>query len=179
MDFTTDYEGRADDIVALFTSTFTQSEGASEGRMIGQLAKALMETVHEDDIFVFSALAGGKIAGTIIFTRLTYPADKRIVFLLSPVAVAPGFQGKGVGQQLLRHGLETLRQSGVDVVLTYGDINFYAKVGFAQISEEIAKAPMVLSYPDGWLGQSLAGQTLDPIAGPSTCVEAFNKPDLW
>ncbi|QMU56914.1 MAG: hypothetical protein GKR98_01030 [Boseongicola sp.] len=37
----------------------------------------------------------------------------------------------------------------------YGVINFYAKIGFPRITEGIAQAPLPLSYPKGWLGQSL------------------------
>jgi hypothetical protein len=33
--------------------------------------------------------------------------------------------------------------------------------------------------PEGWLGQSLVGDEIEPIAGNSYCVEAFNKPEYW
>ncbi len=95
------------------------------------------------------------------------------------MAVATAHQGTGVGQKLIAHGLGVLRDNGVDAVLTYGDINFYAKVGFAQISEETARAPLPLQYPQGWLGQSLSRPELEPLAGPSYCVEALNDPSYW
>jgi len=64
-------------------------------------------------------------------------------------------------------------------VITYGDPNFYSKVGFSVISEKNVPAPLKLSYPEGWLGQSLINDRIDPIAGKSHCVEALNKPNLW
>ena len=179
MDFTQQYKERADEIVDLFTATFTDSEGATEGRLIGTLARNLLSNVGDADIYVFSALDEAAVAGSIVFTRLTYPEDERTVFVLAPVAVATSQQGKGVGQKLLHFGLETLRADGVDVVVTYGDINFYAKVGFAQIGEDIAKAPLALQYPEGWLGQSLTARNLDPIKGPSTCVDPLDAPEYW
>ena len=179
MRFNDTYKEDTDEIVTLFASTFANSEGEEEGRIIGQLANDLLSKTGEKDIFVFSALDEGALAGAIAFTRLTFPDDPRTVFLLSPVAVATTHQGKGIGQKLIAHGLGVLRENGVDAVLTYGDINFYARVGFAQISEEMAKAPLPLQYPEGWLGQSLSSPELKPLAGPSYCVEAFNDPSYW
>jgi len=45
--------------------------------------------------------------------------------------------------------------------------------------EKIAKAPLKLTQPEGWLGQSLVSDEIEPIAGNSYCVEAFNKPEDW
>jgi len=70
-------------------------------------------------------------------------------------------------------------ENGVSIVLTYGDLNFYSKVGFKLITEKIVKAPLKLTYPEGWLAQSLLGDEIEPIAGNSYCVEAFNKPEIW
>lgn len=174
-----EYNNRIDDIVALFASVFSDAEGTDEGRRIGHLAKDLLSTVPESDRLVFSAIEKEMLVGTIIFTRLVYPEDKSTVFLLSPVAIATNHQGKGKGQRLIRHGLTVLRDSGVDLALTYGDINFYAKVGFRQIGIDIARPPRTLSYRDGWMAQSLAARSLDPLRGPSICVEAFDKPEYW
>ena len=110
---------------------------------------------------------------------MTYAEEKRTVFILSPMAVASALQGKGIGQKLLAFGLNHLRQNGVEVALTYGDINFYSRVGFQQITEAIARPPLPLHYPEGWLGQSLTGGALAPLRGPSSCVDALNDPALW
>lgn len=179
MEFVHTYEERASAITALFQSTFSDSEGTAEGELIGGLAANLISQTKDRDIFVFSALESERVIGSIAFTRLAYPEDERTVFLLAPVAIATCHQGKGVGQKLLIHGLGALRAQGVDVVITYGDINFYAKAGFAQISEEVAQAPLTLQYPEGWLGQSLNNSDIEPLKGPSSCVEALNDPAYW
>ncbi len=179
MGYTSNHTERREEICALFTASFTESEGIGEGKLIGHLVADIFDTVAEEDLFAVSALDQGAVVASILFTRMGYEEEGRSVFLLSPVAVATEHQGKGIGQALLRHGLNSLKEGGVDVVLTYGDINFYSKVGFAQISESEAAAPMPLSYPHGWLGQSLSAATLEPLRGPSTCVPAFRNPDLW
>lgn len=119
------------------------------------------------------------VLASIIFTRMTYPDDNRTVFILAPVAVSTGQQGKGLGQRLISHALQALRYNGVDVALTYGDVNFYSKVGFAQITVSDAQPPLPLQYPEGWLGQTLTGKPLTPLTGPSRCVGPLNDPEHW
>ncbi len=179
MDVTIAGAAQTRDVTDLFAATFAESEGSAAGEQIGRLVASLLTTVDAADIFVFCAVQDDRIAGAVIFTRMRYPEDERTVFILSPMAVAPPWQGKGVGQKLLAYALETLRQNGVDVVLTYGDINFYAKAGFTRITKLIARPPLPLSYPAGWLGASLTDRPLDPVQGPSHCVRALNDPALW
>jgi putative acetyltransferase len=179
MDFTTGYAGRKQAIVDLFRATFTASEGAGEGATIGNFAEALLTSTAAEDIFVFCALDEDRVQACAIFTRLRYPDDDRIAFLLSPMAVRTDQQGKGLGQSLLRFGLQNLNDIGVNVALTYGDIAFYQRVGFRHIPETTAQAPLPLSFPDGWLAQSLTAAELRPLQGRSICVAALNDPALW
>lgn len=43
----------------------------------------------------------------------------------------------------------------------------------------MAQAPLKLTYPEGWLGQSLVSEEIEQVAGNSYCVEALNKPEYW
>ncbi|MEP0941853.1 MAG: N-acetyltransferase [Rhizobiaceae bacterium] len=173
------HAGREPQIIDLFRSTFAASEGADEGRLIGDLVTEILESQLPEEVGVFSALENEQLVGCIIFTPLTYSQDPRSVRLLSPVAVRTDHHNAGVGQKLIRFGLETLQQRRVDVVVTYGDPRFYSKVGFAQITEQVAKAPLELQHPQGWLAQSLTAKTVEPLIGPCECIEAFDKPALW
>jgi putative acetyltransferase len=179
VDFACDGKSRAGEIAALFKATFTASEGADEGALIGKLAMDLFEKTAGEDLFAFTCRDDDGLAGCIMFSRLRYPEDDRSVFVLAPVAVETSRQGRGIGQRLLRFGLDHLRREGIDVALTYGDPAYYGKVGFAPITEAVARAPLALQFPHGWLGQSLTERPLDPIPGPSRCVEALNSPDYW
>ena len=144
MEFTTDYQDNADGILAMFSDTFTQSEGAEAGQLIKDLVADMLSSLGPKDMQVLSAVENETIVGSIIFTRMEFEQDDRTVFVLAPVAVASSQQGKGLGQRLIAHGLNALRENGVDIVLTYGDVNFYSKVGFKQITEADAKAPLPL-----------------------------------
>lgn len=179
MEFSTGPKGREEDIIALFTATFAASEGMEEGALIGELVRNLLAGTAENDRFVFTAEDNGTIVGGILFSRLTYEQDDRTAFVLAPVAVATDRPGEGIGLRLLSHGLASLQNAGVDIAMTYGDPNYYAKVGFVPISEADAQAPFPLNYPEGWLGQSLTDRAMAPLRGPSRCVEALNDPVFW
>ena len=179
MEFSTDYETHAERIVDLFGATFTASEGAEEGALIGDLVRRLIAQTPAEDLRVFTAWEDRALLGGILFSRLAYEGDPRTVFMMAPVAVATEHQGKGLGQQLISHGLDVLKQEGVDIAVTYGDPAFYGRVGFAPVSEVVLSAPHTLQQPEGWIAQSLTDAPLTPVNGPVRCVAAFNDPALW
>ena len=167
-----------EDVKQLFTNVFSDSEGQSEGMLIGNLTYDIMTSTDAKDLYGFVAIENEQIIGSIFFTRLTFQNSVN-AFLLSPVAIHTRCQGKGIGQKLINFGINHLKENGVSIVFTYGDPNFYSKVGFNLITEKIAKAPFKLSQPEGWLAQSLVSDEIKPISGNSYCVEAFNKPEIW
>lgn len=179
MEFSSGFTGREAEIATLFERTFGASEGLEEGKVIGALVTDLMAAASQDAPLVFTAHDGADLLGGIMFTRLVYEHDPRRVFLLSPVAVAPEAQQKGIGQALIRHGLKQLRTDGADAAITYGDPNYYSRVGFRQISETVARAPQKLSMPQGWQLCPLSGPEVEPLAGASRCAPAFADPGLW
>lgn len=179
MDFHSGFSGREQDILDLFTSTFSASESAEEGALIGKFVTDLMEQTPAKDLVVWSAYDAETLLGCIFFSRLTFEQDERTAFILSPVAVKTDHQKTGIGQKLIARGLNELRQAGVDYVFTYGDPNYYSKTGFGQITEAFAKAPLKLSHPHGWLGQSLSNSDEKSFVGESRSVSAVNNPALW
>jgi predicted N-acetyltransferase YhbS len=178
MKFSTYSESDRQEIEALFTRTFSDSEGESEGKLIGHLVHGLMNETETDDMFGFIATEGGQIVGCIFFSRLSFGSPKK-AFMLSPVAVDTDHQGKGVGQKLIHFGIERLHELGVELIFTYGDPNYYSRVGFEHVPQEVAEAPFKLAHAEGWLGQSLDGDSLGFALGQACCVEAFNDPRYW
>ncbi|TWT61524.1 Acetyltransferase (GNAT) family protein [Rubinisphaera italica] len=168
----------ANAIVHLFTSVFATSEGEAEGALIGKLAADLLETPDDRDLFNYVAVDSDCVVASIFFTRLEFD-NKCDAFILAPVAVRSDRQREGIGQALIGHGLNDLRERGVDFVLTYGDPDFYQKVGFQQISPTTIRAPFRLSQPEGWLGQSLGIKSIETLTGTCACVNAFNDPVYW
>lgn len=168
-----------DEIQDLFRATFGDSEGAQEGEMIGELANQLVVTTDSDEMVIVGASQDDVLLGCVIFTKFHFKDNHTNAYLLSPAAVATATQGQGVGQKLIQFGLDTLKAQGVELVLTYGDPSFYSKVGFTQISEALVKAPLVLSYPHGWLGQMLDGSAVPAIDSETACAPALNEQKYW
>ena len=168
---------QAQEVIELFSKVFSESEGRDEGELVGKLVSELV-TTPAPDLFGFVAADREKIVASIFFSRLRF-RDPVNAFLLSPVAVDTNQQGKGIGQKLISFGIDQMKARGVDFLFTYGDPNFYRKVGFEPVSEEVIKGPLPLTHPEGWLGQSLTDEEIKPIAGGSQCVEALNNPELW
>jgi predicted N-acetyltransferase YhbS len=165
-------------VASLFASVFSSSEGEKEGELIGNLASELSSRVDNQEIICIGAYEEGSIIGAIFFTRLRFN-EPVTVYMLAPVAVNQKHQGKGVGQALIKYGLNELKNRAVAVAITYGDPSFYSKVGFQLLSESTIKAPVKLSRPEGWLGQSLTEEPIPTISERPACVKEFNDPVYW
>ena len=166
------------EVTDLFTSVFTSSEGEKEGKLIGNLASELSSNIDKNEIICLGAYEKESIIGSIFFTRLRFNEAIEI-YMLAPVAVSTKHQGEGVGQELIKFGLNELKNRSVAVAITYGDPSFYSRVGFQTLSEKIIQAPLELSMPGGWLGQSLTEEPIPTIAERPTCVKEFNDPAYW
>lgn len=168
----------SEEIERLFKAVFTESEGEGQGIAVSTLAHDLMEQTEPADLYGFTAVENDQVVGSIFFSRLTFE-NELVAFILSPVAVHTDYQAKGVGQQLINYGCGVLKEDGVELLCTYGSPEYYAKVGFEQVSEEVVPAPVELSMPFGWLAQSLIGDVIEPIKGRSRCADALNNAEYW
>ena len=178
MKFSMFSESESQEVVDLFKSVFARSEGEAEGLVISDFVSNLINTTKPKDLIGCIANESESIVGCIFFSRFTVPSGQ-VAFLLSPVAVSTGAQGQGVGQKLIQYGLDHLRSLRVNLVFTYGDPDFYSKTGFQNINEDVVRAPYPLSQPIGWLAQSLDGNKIHSMVGPTQCVKALNDPSLW
>jgi len=173
------YSGQKDnEIIQLFTETFTHSEGEAEGKLISNLVKDFLSSKSQK-VKIFTSTDAKKVIGCVIFSKIQFETSNVNTFILSPMAVVTNYQGKGVGQALINLAHSALKDEGVQIVLTYGDINFYSKVGYNQISEDIIQAPLKLTYPEGWLGQSFINDKINPIKEQSYCEDALNNQVYW
>lgn len=166
------------EVTGLFTFVFTLSEGENEGVLIGNLSSELASSIDNEETICFGVYENESLIGSIFFTRLKFNSSIK-VYMLAPVAVSTEHQGKGIGQALINYGLNELKRRSVNVAVTYGDPSFYSKVGFQSLSENIIQAPLKLSMPFGWLGQSLTGQPIPTINERPVCVKEFNDPVYW
>ena len=103
------------------------------GLVVASLVETLRETITPKDGLSLVAGHDGQIVGHVMFTRSLLDAPRRLVDVqvLSPLAVMPDHQRRGIGSALVRHGLKTLAEQAVPVVFLEGDPGYYSRFGFA------------------------------------------------
>jgi putative acetyltransferase len=104
----------------------------------GQRLEAdLVETLQQACGSALSLVAEDEaIVGHILFTPVVIQAGERqIVGMgLAPMAVLPARQRQGIGSQLVRRGLEILREGGCPFVVVVGHPEYYPRFGFERAS---------------------------------------------
>ncbi len=81
----------------------------------------------------YVAVQDGQIVGSILYTRAKIVLDRggeREVLCFGPLAVAPAFQGRGIGGQLIGRTASLARALGFSAILIFGDPDYYGRFGF-------------------------------------------------
>jgi putative acetyltransferase len=122
----------------------------------------------------------GAVVGHIMFSYVTLlrAHDERRVLCLSPLAVRPEQQRKGIGAALVRAGIARAEEHGEPLVIVEGIPAYYPKFGFERArlhgieppSEKILDAAfMVLrltGYDPSLRGQIIYSPAFDIVSGP-------------
>ncbi|MER5642590.1 N-acetyltransferase [Kitasatospora sp. NPDC002227] len=88
----------------------------------------------------------GLVVGHALLTRLQIGEGWGLA--LAPVAVAPEWQRKGVGAQLVRAALAAAEAAGERLVVVVGDQHYYARFGFTPAFEHGITA----DFPPEYIG---------------------------
>jgi putative acetyltransferase len=96
---------------------------------------------------------------------------------LAPLAVTKDKQGIGIGTKLINQGLESLRKRDAEIVLVYGDPNYYTRTGFK--AGHNLKAPYKLEYPEAWMALGLVEGVLTKAQGMVRCATSLSSPKYW
>jgi putative acetyltransferase len=76
------------------------------------------------------------VVGHILFTQVVVESvGRRVIGMgLAPMAVLPDRQRQGIGSQLVRRGLDILRERGCPFVVVVGHPEYYPRFGFEPAS---------------------------------------------
>jgi len=124
-----------DDIFNLNKLAFGQEE---ESRLVNKIRNGNnfipeLSLVAEKD---------GKIIGHILFSKIRISGSLIFESLaLAPVAVAPEFQRKGVGSQLIEVGISKAKELGFESIIVLGHKDYYPRFGFQKASKWNIKCP--------------------------------------
>ncbi|GAA1533226.1 hypothetical protein GCM10009827_059050 [Dactylosporangium maewongense] len=123
---------------ALHRAAFGGEHGGTAARPV--TPSAALSLVAEED---------GEVAGHVMFSRCLLDAPRRQVAVqsLSPLAVAPHLQRRGIGSALIQAGPRRLDERGVPLVFLEGDPGYYARAGFTPAGDHGFRKPS-LRIPD-------------------------------
>ncbi|MEV0002969.1 N-acetyltransferase [Micromonospora sp. NPDC050980] len=121
------------------------------GGQHGEVVARLVEDLRRDDPAALSLVAdeAGEVVGHVMFSRCRLDAPRRLVDVvsLSPLAVGPHRQRRGIGRALVRQGLQELDVRGVPLVFLEGDPRYYSRLGFGPAEAQGFRRPS-LRIPD-------------------------------
>lgn len=96
-----------------------------------QTEAAIVDALRDAGALTLSLVAedDGEILGHVAFSPVTVGGDAGW-YGLGPVSVWPESQCRGIGQSLIRHGLDVLRRMGAKGCVLIGDPAYYSRFGF-------------------------------------------------
>lgn len=132
-----------------------------EARLVDQLR------ADGDTVLAAVAVEQAGIVGHAVFSKMAAPFR---ALGLGPVAVAPPWQRKGIGSQLVRWGLERVAEAGWQGVFVLGDPWFYRRFGF--------DAALARDFTSQFAGAHLM---VLPLGGPLPAVSGVidYAPAFW
>jgi putative acetyltransferase len=148
------------------------------GAVVADLVDSLREIMTPADGLSLVAVHDGQVVGNVMFTRSLLDAPRRLVDVqvLSPLAVMPEHQGRGVGSALVRQGLAVLAARAVPLVFLEGDPGYYSRFGFVPGGEQGFRKPS-LRIPDGAF-QAIKFPSYEPwMTGTLVYAEPFWRHD--
>ena len=150
--------------------------GKAEGPVISMLVSEFLPMPETISICVTRQ---DRVVGNIIFTPFflsDYPNKK--CFLLAPLGVLPGYQGLGVGAELIESGVEQLKTMGADAAFVLGHPGYYSLRGFVPTTV-LPPFPEVMKLSEAWRVREIQAGAMAGVAGPSVAAEPIMKPMFW
>ena len=161
--------------------------GSEEGKIIFQLICDLLNdrTAQPLESLVAQIEENNqpKIIGHILFTKVEIKGFENDVkaSILCPLAVDKNYQNCGVGQSLIKKGLEILTNNGVEFAFVLGYPTYYSKGGFtpAILAGFEPSYPIDPTQSDAWMIKRLNHNIDKPVKGRIICANSLQKPEFW
>jgi putative acetyltransferase len=162
----------------------TKAFGEKKGAEIADLVKgALFNDKTVIPLLSLVTIEGKKIVGHILYTTVEIIQTMESVSaqILAPLAIIPDFQNKGIGAQLIKEGLNQLKDLGVALVFVLGHPGYYPRSGFTPAGVFGFEAPYHIpeEHAGAWMVQELCFGVIGRIKGAVQCADVLNQPEHW
>ena len=160
-----------------------QAFGKDEGPVVARLVNDLLQDETAIPILSLVAVENDRLLGHILFTKAVIKNTENILSaqLLTPLAILPDEQKKGIGENLIKEGLRILKESGTDLVFVLGHPSYYPRCGFIPAGEQGFEAPYPIPKENApaWMVHELKDNVLKNNSGKVQCSKALNEPQYW
>lgn len=154
--------------------------GKKEGKEINILVKNLFNDSTAKPFLSLIAFKEKIPVGHILFTKTKImPENNFLSMLLAPLGVIPKFQKKGIGNKLIKTGLNKLLKKRIQLVFVLGHPQYYSRQGFIPAKQKILKPPYKLSKKNesAWMIKKL--KKINNVSGNIICAKSLMKKKYW
>jgi putative acetyltransferase len=163
-------------IQKIIEATFSNEENKIIINLAAELSKCTIDSLIRSLI----AEMDNQVIGYVSYSQIFLESDSSLSgYILAPLAVSPKHHRQGVGSSLINSGIDMLTKEGADVLLVYGDPNYYGRFGFKEEIGRVFVPPYPMKYPFGWAGIMLNETAVPDQPIKFDCVAALSKSDLW
>lgn len=157
--------------------------GSDQGDEITELVFDLLADRSAQPVVSLVTEIERQVVGYVLFTRARIEAPNGTVpaAILAPLAVHPDHQGRGLGGQLVRRGLEQSRTAGYDLAFVLGHPGYYSRHGFVGAGTHGFAAPYAIpsEHAEAWRVQELRPGILGKVGGRVACADSLMDPKHW
>lgn len=161
----------------------TSAFGAEEGDGISGLVEGLLEDESAAPILSLVAADDDDVLGHVLFTnaRIEGPQQPVSAAILAPLSVHLDYQNAGIGDKLVREGLERLKAAGVALVFVLGHPGYYPRFGFSPAGRKGFEAsyPIPPENADAWMVMALRAGADARAGGRVLCADTLDDPKYW
>jgi putative acetyltransferase len=146
----------------------------------GEEEAKLIKAIRGSDYFIpelsLVAVEDDRIVGHILFSPVTIESSESSVtaLALAPMAVVPECQNKGIGTDLVKHGLKVCKKLEYTIVIVVGHPEYYPRFGFSPAREYGLEAPFKVP-DDVFMALELVPGALKNVRGMVKYNPAFDS----